>query len=672
MRSQEFVGLSEGIRARESSVESAIERMEGQLDELRQRTLTLQDELDNLRELLYSASAHLGESERIDYYIGRLEDEIESKAEELEIAESNVARTEAELTESNQERERILEEKQRTCFEIQQRARTLSRDIPVAEGMYSAYAGIGASISQIFQANLNALSTAAHILGFSIEAGDAGRRVLSGSAARDVSPRGFSIQTGKSGRNVQFVDAARGVSSHDAPVEAGDSEQRVASGDSVRKVSSQGIAIEAGNGKQRASSDGATEDVSLHSGATSSESPLKGNGNFHAVQGARSYSLRTAQNACAYRNASFSWKSASHKAILRSQQSPGAALSRMSPASTFKKKETRAQTPPLRVTAPSYLKQNASQKIHTEQSPHNNAKKFQKISQHWKTSLKDFALKGLTALSILTDGFSGYSDAQIAMNNLRLAETLSAQPAAVLASTPESGVSLAEMTPNEFLSTILRIYSEVSKGNDSALKSLEERMEDANNEEELLSLEKNQSTPGVDPDKHSFSKNKLLYLSDNEIDGDDKGKIRKSFRNGQYSTAVTKEDMILYRVYGGSARKQGRYLTPERPNDRMDSKMRLALLQQWKNAKTNYCEVYIPAGTKLYIGKAEAQSTRDGYTLPGGATQIVVTEEFTKTVSHYGHSRELLFASNYSTFNQKANSLENSKNSPMDSDEGRV
>ena len=92
-----------------------------------------------------------------------------------------------------------------------------------------------------------------------------------------------------------------------------------------------------------------------------------------------------------------------------------------------------------------------------------------------------------------------------------------------------------------------------------------------------------------------------------------------SFQGGAYDTVQTTEELVLYRVYGGASSRIGRFLTTRMPTDRMVAKMELALDASWKGTRTQYCEVHIPAGTVLNIGRAGGQVTASGNLLPGGA-----------------------------------------------------
>lgn len=130
-----------------------------------------------------------------------------------------------------------------------------------------------------------------------------------------------------------------------------------------------------------------------------------------------------------------------------------------------------------------------------------------------------------------------------------------------------------------------------------------------------------------------------------------------NFKDGKYRAVEATEDITAYRVFGHKVGKQGGYLTTQLPMDRMDSRLNLALLPEWKNPREQYCEVKIPKGTKFNIGLVGEKTTKEGYELPGGAEQILVSEEFVKDASHYGEGKPLGFYSHFSDFDKKLDKL---------------
>ncbi|RSB15428.1 VENN motif pre-toxin domain-containing protein [Citrobacter farmeri] len=97
-----------------------------------------------------------------------------------------------------------------------------------------------------------------------------------------------------------------------------------------------------------------------------------------------------------------------------------------------------------------------------------------------------------------------------------------------------------------------------------------------------------------------------------------------TFRSGTYTEKVAETDIYLYRDYGGSAKADGRYWTPEPSKGPLQSQMDSAVLPEWGNTFQNQSIIKIPKGTTYYEGAAAAQTGTQGTnpTLHGGGTQI--------------------------------------------------
>lgn len=140
----------------------------------------------------------------------------------------------------------------------------------------------------------------------------------------------------------------------------------------------------------------------------------------------------------------------------------------------------------------------------------------------------------------------------------------------------------------------------------------------------------------------------------------------ESFKNEDYRTVVATNDITLYRVFSDEGHKCGRYLTTEIPKDRMASKLDSSLAPQWHNTREYYCEVNVPKGTVMQIGKVAEQKTLAGEKLPGGADQIVVSSAFSNEKQHYGESKPLGFIDRYLEFEKKAQKIEDEAKSEKD------
>lgn len=173
--SKEFVGIAEGIKSRELSLSSSLERLRSTLSSLRSERVQLEHQIMSLQAEIAAAE---NEDEPDEGLIAALELQLEQAYTDLGNTEQEIVETESEVEETSIEYERVEEEKRQTLFEIQQRARTVAQSINAASGMFGAYATVGASLSQAFQSAFDALSKAAGILD-----GDVGSASASGSSS---------------------------------------------------------------------------------------------------------------------------------------------------------------------------------------------------------------------------------------------------------------------------------------------------------------------------------------------------------------------------------------------------------------------------------------------------------------------------------------------------------
>jgi hypothetical protein len=104
--------------------------------------------------------------------------------------------------------------------------------------------------------------------------------------------------------------------------------------------------------------------------------------------------------------------------------------------------------------------------------------------------------------------------------------------------------------------------------------------------------------------------------------------VINAFRGGVYTERVLTEDLIVYRVYGGDAKKMSQWFTTIKPQGPAQAQIDLALNPQWGNTATKITTVKIPKGTMIYEGFAEQQIVVNPggstFILQGGGTQIYV------------------------------------------------
>ena len=109
-----------------------------------------------------------------------------------------------------------------------------------------------------------------------------------------------------------------------------------------------------------------------------------------------------------------------------------------------------------------------------------------------------------------------------------------------------------------------------------------------------------------------------------------------SFKDRDYKTYITKEKIILYRLFGkymkakSGAWNIGFYLSTEFAESIIDAKIRLALDPKWENTKMYEAKVEIPAGATINIGIVAPIVTTGGTILPGGAKQIYIKDKWSE------------------------------------------
>jgi len=101
-----------------------------------------------------------------------------------------------------------------------------------------------------------------------------------------------------------------------------------------------------------------------------------------------------------------------------------------------------------------------------------------------------------------------------------------------------------------------------------------------------------------------------------------------TFKDGNYRTVVTNEEIIVYRSFGYNGEAGGAFATSSPAISRVQIKTDCAILPEWKNTLKYEAEIVIPKGTTVNIGRVGEQYTMSGAKLAGDADQILLPENW--------------------------------------------
>ncbi|KXZ23304.1 transposase [Bacillus nakamurai] len=104
--------------------------------------------------------------------------------------------------------------------------------------------------------------------------------------------------------------------------------------------------------------------------------------------------------------------------------------------------------------------------------------------------------------------------------------------------------------------------------------------------------------------------------------------ISSTFKHSHYRTVSAKEEITFYRAFGGQADAGGTFVTTIPAANRIQSKIDLALLPEWKNTRKYEAVIQVPKGTVLNIGRAEKQITKTGSLLKGNEDQVLLPLDY--------------------------------------------
>ena len=101
-----------------------------------------------------------------------------------------------------------------------------------------------------------------------------------------------------------------------------------------------------------------------------------------------------------------------------------------------------------------------------------------------------------------------------------------------------------------------------------------------------------------------------------------------TYKDGQYRTVVTSEEITVYRAFGYNAEAGGAFATSNPIINRVQTKVDSAILPEWKNTLRYEAEIVIPQGTTLNIGRVGEQYTMSGARLAGDADQFLLPQNW--------------------------------------------
>lgn len=165
LNSREYIGIAEGIKKHELSTRRSVEHMKSRITELSCEKSSLYEIISRLDAIIEAEYERTDENGCHDYSrIASYRAEKASAERKLTVIEQDIQETKRELRYSENKLESIMEEKAKTLFEIQERARTTSKNIVLAGEIYGAYSGVGVSLQETLKKGFSSLTLAARVL----------------------------------------------------------------------------------------------------------------------------------------------------------------------------------------------------------------------------------------------------------------------------------------------------------------------------------------------------------------------------------------------------------------------------------------------------------------------------------------------------------------------------
>ena len=666
MRFSSYIGKAEGIHSQEVSARASVEKLEYSLERLEGQRGSLESTLSTLNAEYIAAELDTDDEGYPDYTrMHMISARINAVQMKIDEVDHEIGITRGDLNISRQELREAEEAKRATLREIQEHASLSSRNLSLAGGMIGAYASIGGKLQGTIQSGLNDLLQAASILGGSIHTGGGGG---SGSSSRkghaSPSAKGGTSLSGRSPGALNAILADKGNPT--APRTAfttgrgGRTSPAMSFGKSVKSAAASS-ALKSGSAyassRKKASAPSGTNRTS---GAAGSGAQLLSRGAYESRKTSSGMQSRLGgkKTGRAKRASLPSPSGMFFDAYTASITADNAVnYTAATPISIGKRLYTpKIFSAQVNVTDPQTKKRSTVKSSRKVFQMGDNSINLDLVIpagicvdgvclKHPITNRKLMA-KGRAPFVIGTDGVLS----RLNLHHVTSQETYNSG---------QWGDGL-DGTLMELPCRIHKLYSNIIHIN--------RNMKDTSFRSMIIKTENDERVRVKTFDCAKFNAIRIQYwkerlrqleaaASENTaavtaidskvtqvIQENLPQSIKSTFMDSQYRTVVATEDMTLFRVYGGHSGKQGIYLTTERPVDRIGSKYQSALLHEWKNTREYYCEVHIPKGTVLNIGKAAPQRTISGAILSGGGDQVVVSSEFARHPSNYGKEYPLGFS----------------------------
>ena len=217
VKSVNLVGVAEGIRGHELSTKSQIENLKNRLYSLEGQRKSLHSTISGLEAAIAAAYEDTDEDGSPNYaLISALESRKYAAESELYAVREEIQSTGGMLEGKKRELESVEEEKAKTLFEIQERARQTSANIGYAGLMRGDFAGAGSSIRDSMNRSLSALVQAAGILGGSVSTASA---ITSGGTGGSGGG-GFTVGSGGAMASNALIALSGEDSGIDLPISA--------------------------------------------------------------------------------------------------------------------------------------------------------------------------------------------------------------------------------------------------------------------------------------------------------------------------------------------------------------------------------------------------------------------------------------------------------------------